>query len=186
LLIFFRKRWECCYRIFPFYFYLSHQIIESELSMSSMPCASRTTSVNFCLSHYLSSSPGEKSACTRPDQILWSSLEVERSRSFSRYFSFPWLQLKLIEVAVQNWNSANLMMTKVWVKVVTFYCQKFDKIPSLRAMFSILLHLPSLHTHILQTLILFFSSPPEFFTKKNLKLCKKNLLCKFDHFFFFF
>jgi hypothetical protein len=115
---------ECCDRIFPFYFYFSHQIIESELSMSSMHCASRTTSVNFWFSQYLSSSPGEKSACTRPDQILWSSLEVGRSRSFPRYFSFPWLQLKLIEVAVQNWNSTNLMMAKVWVKVRDIFIGK--------------------------------------------------------------
>ncbi len=82
---------QYCDRIFPFYFYFSHQIIESELSMSSQTCASRTTSVNFWFSQYLSSSPGEKSACTRPDQILWSSVEVGRSRSFSTYFSFPWL-----------------------------------------------------------------------------------------------
>jgi hypothetical protein len=148
---YFQKKWECFDRIFPFYFDFLHQIIESELSMSSLSCASRTTSVNFWFSQYVSSSPGEKSACTRPDQILWSSLEVGRSRSFSRYFSFPWSQLKLIEVAVQSWNSTkcSLRMAKVWVKVMTCYWQKFDKIPSLRAMFSILLHFPSLFTHIL-------------------------------------
>jgi hypothetical protein len=105
--------------------------------MSSLPCASRTTSLNFWFSQYLSSSPGEKSACTRPDQILWSSLEVGRSRSFSRYFSFPWLQLKLIEVAVQSWNSTKCIwrQQKFDQKSMTFYWQKFDKIPSNKCKF---------------------------------------------------
>ncbi len=93
--------------------------------MSSLPCASRTTSVNFWFSQYLSSSPGKKSACTRPDQILWTSLEVGRYRSFSRYFCFPWLQLKLVEVAVQSWNSTKCIWTatKVGEKSLTIYWQ---------------------------------------------------------------
>jgi hypothetical protein len=145
--------------------------------MSSMPCASRTTSVNFWFSQYLSSSPGEKSACTRPDQILWSSLEVGRSRSFSRYFSFPWLQLKLIEVAVQNWNSTNLMMAKVWVKVVTFYWQKFDKRPSLRAMFSILFAFAfSTYSYFTNSNSFFFHHRQKFL-QKNIWNCAKNICC---------
>jgi len=137
-----------------------------------------TTYVNYWFSQYLSSSPGEKSACTRPDQILWSSLEVGRSRSFSRYCSLPWLQLKLIEVAVQGWKSTKciLTMAKVWVKVMTIHWQKFDKIPSLRAMFSILLHLPSLRTHILQTLILFSFISARDFYKRMCEIVQKTFV----------
>jgi hypothetical protein len=57
----------------------------------------------------------------------------------------------VIEVAFQSWNSTKCIWTaaQVWGKVLTFYWQNFDKIPSLTAMFWILLHLPSPCTHIL-------------------------------------
>ncbi len=171
-MIFFKKNESIVIEYSFFIFIFRTKSLSLNSQMSSMPCASRTTSVNFWFSHYLSGSPGEKSACTRPDQILWSSLEVGRSRSFSRYCSLPWLQLKLIEVAVQNWNSTKCILTvaKVWVKVMTFFI-----IPSLRAMFSILLHLPSLCTHILQTLILFSFISARNFYKNMCEIVQKNI-----------
>lgn len=124
LLIFFIKNESIVIEYSHFIFVFGTKSLSLNSQMSSLPCASRTTSVNFWFSQYLSSSPGEKSACTRPDQILW---KVGRSRSFSRYFCFPWLQLKVIEVAFQSWNSTKRIWTaaQVWGKVPDILLAKF-------------------------------------------------------------
>jgi hypothetical protein len=175
LLIFFRKHESIVieYSLIIFIFRTKSLSLNSQCHLQAEPHLSISDFLSTYLVHL-----ERKVHAPRPDQILWSSLEVGKSRRFSRYLSLPWLQLKLIEVAVRGWNSTKciLTMAKVWVEVVTIYWQKIDNMPSLRAMFSILLHLPYRYSYFVNSNSFFFHQRQRFL-QKNLWNCAKNICC---------